>query len=186
MQSGQRFCPYCGAENRAEADKRHKKHLDAIAEKIADLMHLPKRLTLIALRIACAVIAIGLAAYIIFLLMAWGAGHIYFNNDAKRYEKQIQTLESYYVNGQYAELAEYYERADDVYRLGYEKYRTVSDMEQYYSDAMEAYAYWKEELATAQTEKEIRDAHYRIGDCIQNTMYLLEKIEEAEAITDID
>ena len=67
MQSGQRFCPYCGAENRAEADKRHKKHLDAIAEKIADLMHLPKRLTLIALRIACAVIAIGLAAYIIFL-----------------------------------------------------------------------------------------------------------------------
>lgn len=180
IKAGERFCSYCGVERREEADKRHKSRLEAAVAKLSALTHLPQKAALIAVRIVFWVVAAALAGGILFTAGAVVVSSVASTGEVKRYERQIEAMQTYYDAGQYAELAEYYRKAKDVWKDGYELFEAVSRMEDDYESFLSSYATWKE-VRDSGTENAREQAGYRQESCLLDAAFLLETIENEEA-----
>ena len=119
------LCPYCGYENEAIAEEKHRQEISGIYAKIAALLHVPERVAARAKRILlCAMLVIVVVAAVAFLA-AFLYSKLAPEAALRRQDAALEKLEQLWQNGEYDALPAALEQTERVYSGAYEKYRTV-------------------------------------------------------------
>lgn len=167
-------CPYCSAENVEESYRRQKEYVDGYKEKSSFLLHLPNRIVNTTGNIMNKTALYGILFFLLVLLISFIGVKIFTASSTSRMDRQIEKMESYYVEGNYEKLESYYYSVDYLGGAAYEKYyRTV-----YVYGKLEWLFVCLEELGGDYVEYLSVET---VEETLEDTISLLHEIEDMEA-----
>lgn len=119
------LCPYCGYENEAVAEEKHRQEISGIYAKIAALLHIPERVAARAKRILLCAVLIIVAVVAVAFLAAFLYSKLAPEAALRRQDAALEKLEQLWQNGEYDALPAALAQTERLYGGAYEKYRTV-------------------------------------------------------------
>lgn len=119
-------CPYCGSENKEEAERRYSRKLEEFDQEAEEIKKLPEKMVSKSSKKLMIIGICGAGCAVICLLAVFAIGKISANREYKLLQRQLDQLESYYQAQSYPEMREYMAEKN-IYGTAYKKYWEVAD-----------------------------------------------------------
>lgn len=123
-------CPYCNAENLAEARKQQKEYVERYNRKTKEVRQQPVKEARMAVNLVVKIAVAGGAMFLFLLILGFVVSRFSAASTLASQEKHLAKLEAYYQDGDYEGMDQYLSKVKGRHSASYEKYDRIAELHQ--------------------------------------------------------